>query len=118
MQVQLEPTYYATIYAGLKEGYDGKTHTIQEVNDFVHACCDSIGLCVTITSTDFIYVNGGEPGVVIGLINYPRFPDTPSEIKRKAIVIETGLLGILGQLGISIVCQDETIMITQREEAE
>jgi hypothetical protein len=34
--------------------------------------CDE-GLCVTVTKTDYIYTRGMESGIVVGLVNYPRF---------------------------------------------
>jgi len=37
--------------------------------------CSKVGLCVTVTTTNYIYKNGQELGARIGLINYPRFPD-------------------------------------------
>lgn len=36
--------------------------------------CDREGLCVTVTSTSYIYTGGEAEGVIVGLINYPRFP--------------------------------------------
>lgn len=44
-----------------------------------------VGLCVTIKEVLFIYTGGEEYGVEIGLINYPRFPDTKENILAKAI---------------------------------
>ena len=73
--------------------------------------CDSVGLCVTVTPTKFIYTGGHEDGVAIGLINYPRFPDSPTGIRGKAVKIARELLAAMGQNRISIVCRDETIMV-------
>lgn len=39
----------------------------------VEKYCD-VGLCVTVTSTRFIYTGGWEMGYRVGLRNYPRFP--------------------------------------------
>lgn len=36
--------------------------------------CFDVGLCVTVEPADYIYTGGQEAGMVIGLINYPRFP--------------------------------------------
>lgn len=44
-----------------------------------------VGLCVTIQAVTFVYTGGEEFGVEIGLINYPRFPDTKENILNKAI---------------------------------
>ncbi len=46
--------------------------------------CDETGFCVTTTRTLYIYTNGQEPGVIVGLINYPRFPNTPEQLWERA----------------------------------
>ena len=46
--------------------------------------CDAQGLCVTITRTNYVYTGGEEAGVIIGLINYARFPSNREEIWAKA----------------------------------
>jgi len=46
--------------------------------------CSRIGLCVTVTPTNYIYKNGQELGAKIGFINYPRFPDKCENIIDKA----------------------------------
>ena len=123
MQVQLEhmssrveQTYTATIYVGMKEGYDGLVHTQQEAEDILRGYCDSVGLCVTVTPINFIYTNGDEPGLAVGLINYPRFPDAPDGIRGKAREIGWALLAAMGQQRVSIVCPDETIMLLREAE--
>lgn len=47
--------------------------------------CKEVGLCVTVEPTLFIYTGGEEYGARIGLINYPRFPDTQENIFKKAV---------------------------------
>ena len=111
MQIQLEPTFCATIYVGLVEGYGGRKHSQDEAEDMLREYCDDVGLCVTVTSTKYIYTGGSEDGLIIGLINYPRFPATADKIKDTATEIAQALIGRLGQKRITIVCSDETIMI-------
>jgi hypothetical protein len=43
------------------------------------------GLCVTVSPIEYIFTGGSESGAIIGLINYPRFPASETEIKNKAI---------------------------------
>lgn len=43
------------------------------------------GLCATITPTDYIYTGGEEAGIVVGLIDYPRFPKPVDEITNRAV---------------------------------
>lgn len=43
--------------------------------------CFTHGCCVTVTATQYIYSAGEESGIIVGLINYPRFPKTPRELE-------------------------------------
>lgn len=62
-----------------------ETHSIQiyiagDLQQCKNACreyCDKHGFCVTVTPTDYVYTGGEESGVIVGLINYPRFPVEP-----------------------------------------
>ncbi|HEY7823728.1 MAG TPA: hypothetical protein VIG24_12880 [Acidimicrobiia bacterium] len=49
---------------------------IREVEKY----CDAVGLCVSITSTRFVYTGGWEMGFRVGLRNYPRFPCEDSSV--------------------------------------
>ena len=58
--------------------------SIELIKNACREYCLKVGLCVTVTPTLFIYTGGEEYGVEIGLINYPRFPDTGGNILSKA----------------------------------
>ena len=107
-------TYTASIYCGLKEGYDGKPHMGAEAGRICGGYCDNAGLCVTVTDTHFIYTNGSERGVIVGLINYPRFPSTPATIRAHALKLGELLKEGLGQKRITIVFPDETVMLGEK----
>lgn len=47
--------------------------------------CDDVGLCVTVTPTRYVYTGGMESGVIVGLINYARFPKYTHQILEQAI---------------------------------
>jgi hypothetical protein len=64
--------------------------------------CDEIGYCVTVTPTTYVYRDGEEEGVVVGLINYPRFPDHPARIEDTAIRLGMRLKKALGQESFSV----------------
>lgn len=72
------------------------------------------GLCVTVTPTEFIYTAGAEPGVRVGLINYPRFPAARSAIRETALRLTETLLDGLYQHSASVVADDETVWVTRR----
>jgi hypothetical protein len=109
-------TYTATISIGFREQYTDNCHMISEVKEICQEYCNTIGLCVTVTSTHFIYKNGNEDGCFIGLINYPRFPSLPEDIVTKAINLATILKERLNQLRVSVICSDMTYMLENEEE--
>ena len=78
--------------------------------------CFAIGLCVTVEPLDFIYTGGEEAGFKIGLINYPRFPTTIPELRRRATELADLLMKRLCQHSYSIVGPDETTWISRRPE--
>jgi len=104
-------TYVATIYCGLRRGYSDEVENRTHLFELVQAFVDRVGLCVNITPLQFAYTRGSEPGFAIGLINYPRFPKKPEEIKKQAVELATLLKEEMGQNRVSIVCTDETIML-------
>lgn len=90
-------------------------HEIAEVYKICQDYCNSINICVTVTQTRFIYVNGWEDGVAVGLINYPRFPRHHENIKNNAIELASLLKEAMQQKRVSIVMPAETIMLGQLE---
>jgi hypothetical protein len=60
-------SYNVQIWVGLKERDSGKVYTIDDVSRICDEWVNGIGDCVTITPTEFRYVNGNEIGVVIGI---------------------------------------------------
>jgi len=77
--------------------------------------CDQVGYCVTVTPTTYVYTSGSESGVIIGLINYPRFPADYTEILKHATAIAEKLRVDLGQESYSIETPDSTIWYSYRE---
>ena len=58
-------TLTAKIYLRLKEGYSDKIHDLEEVKDFLQEYCNTVGLCVTVTPTTFIYKDGREEEILL-----------------------------------------------------
>jgi hypothetical protein len=115
-------TFTAQIYVGTREQYTPEVRSIDMAREFLHEYVNRVGLCVTLTPTEFIYTgkaiegtehktNAGESGFVVGLINYPRFPVDPSVIREHALTIGKGLLELFKQFKVSIVFPDQTVMI-------
>ena len=118
------PTFTATIYCGTYVRHGDYFHDVKEAYNICSNYCNEIGLCVSITETEFVYTNGFEPGIAVGFINYPRFPDDPYRIRDKAIELGKRLLDKMEQCRVSIVCSypsvpssrlNETIMLTNED---
>lgn len=121
-EMQFEMTavrsYYATIYLGLREHQSGRIATPESVYEFVQAYVSSFGKgtpagCVSVTPTKFIYVDGAEEGLAIGLINYPRFPADEPAIRAAALSLAEELAVEFRQCRVSVVFPEQTIMLTQ-----
>lgn len=67
--------YWITIYVAGDEA-----HARRVCREF----CDERGWCVTVTPTTYVYTDGEESGVAIGIVNYPRFPTTQEGLWAKA----------------------------------
>jgi len=109
--MKIEPTLTADIYVGLREGYDGVTTSIADVRAALQKYVDAEGFCVSVTETEFIYTKGNEPGLIVGLINYPRFPSSQDEIKNHALEIAMMLMRLCKQVRVSIVMKNYTILL-------
>lgn len=109
------PTYTATIYVGTREHDTGMVRSVGMAREYLRRYVNEYPLCVTLTETEFIYTQtktvGGEPGFIVGIINYPRFPSSPEQIREKALAIGKGLLELFKQWKVSVVFPDETVML-------
>jgi ferredoxin len=83
---------------------------------FCRGFCDRVGLCVTVTPTRYVYRDGEEAGVIVGLINYPRFPAEPRQIANTAKELALELMTELNQQSVSIQMPDETLWLSIRNE--
>lgn len=84
---------------------------VWEAETICREYCDQVGLCVTVTETNYCYTGGEEAGVIVGLINYPRFPATPAEILAKAEELAHRLIEGLGQRSATVQTPDATYWI-------
>jgi hypothetical protein len=78
--------------------------------------CDETGFCVTVTATEYVYTDGEEDGVIVGLINYPRFPAKPAEIWSRAEELAKTLRQELEQDSFTIQAPDKTAWFSWRAE--
>ena len=104
-------TWEAKIYCGLRQGYGMTEFPLGRVHD---VCCNFVNekpWCVTITRTMFTYTGGWEDGAIVGIIQYPRFPDTISNLKEKTLKLAQELKHDLVQLRVSVVFPDVTFLL-------
>lgn len=86
-----------------------------EARDACQAFCDEVGLCVTVTRTTYIYTDGEQEGVIVGLIDYPRFPAEPREIWATAEALAHKLRDELFQESFTIQAPDKTMWFSWRD---
>lgn len=108
------PTYYANIFLGLKCGYSDKVNDIEDVRKLCREYVEK-GLCVTIQEIEYIYTGGEEPGIMIGFINYPRFPKENEEVRIDAVNFAHYLMESLHQFRCTVVTPDQTYLLENTE---
>lgn len=121
MEVRSLSAFWANIYVGLKETprYTPSDsherlpviHSIDELRAVCQAYCDKLGFCVTLTPTEYIYTKGGEPGAIVGIISYPRFPSDNGELRSRALELAELLRQKARQFKVSIVMPSEVVML-------
>lgn len=99
------------IWCGLRSGYTDHIHALDDVRTICDDFVNEIGDCISITPTEFRYVNGHEPGVIVGYIQYPRFPRTENEIDRRAYSLAELLMQGLHQNRVTITTPTQSIML-------
>lgn len=88
--------------------------------DFDHAkqvlrrFCFDVSYCVTVDQTTYIYKGGEEKGIVVGLINCPRFPDEPGAIDNTAGIIADILMKQCGQKSYTIMTPEKTTYYSRK----
>jgi hypothetical protein len=109
--MKTEKSFNVQIWVGLRVGYTDQIHSIDDVRKVCNEWVNEIKDCVTITPTEFCYVDGNEPGVIVGYINYPRFPRTKMVIIARAIILADRLRLAMGQTRVSITTPKKTYML-------
>lgn len=105
MKIKTAPSYPVSIFIA------GNYYDARQV---CREYCDEIGLCVTLAPTEYIYTGGFEGGLVVGLINYPRFPEQSCRIECHAEALGQKLMAALGQESFSIQTPTETTWFSVR----
>jgi hypothetical protein len=109
MRIATEPTYTVTLYIAGE---------LADARRSLRRQCLEEGLCVTVMPTTFVYTAGAEEGVVVGLVNYPRFPTTPEKLLARAEKVALQLMEDLCQYSALLVAPDVTKWMTRRPAAQ
>ena len=89
--------------------------SVWEAETICRNYCDAVGYCVTVTETNYVYRDGEETGVIVGLINYPRFPSEPAAMWKHATELAAKLCEGLEQESYTIQAPDKTVWFSHRD---
>lgn len=99
------PTIWARIYIA------GPKHKAEDIcRKWVEQ-----GACINIYETNYIYKYGEQTGVVVELINYPRFPKTPDQLLEQATELGFLLLEGMSQGSFTVQTDKETTYYDRRD---
>lgn len=107
MRIETVPTYWVKLYL---------SGPIEQAKQILRRECLAQGLCVTVEPTIFIYTGGEESGYVVGLVNYPRFPSDPANIRDRAMQLASMLLAETYQHSALVMDPISTEWLTIRKE--
>ena len=119
--MKVTDNHEATIWLGLREGYTDTYYSMSEAGKVIAEWCTEKKQCVTATPTHYIYVDGQEPGLIIGFINYARFPYSKAEIRNRAIELGELLMKECKQYRVSVTFQSTVpggSMLLENEDME
>lgn len=114
--MKIEESFNVQIWVGLRVGYTTKIHTMDDVREICDKYVNEIKDCITITPTEFRYVDGMEPGVIVGYINYPRFPRKKTQIISRALELAGYLMDDLEQNRVTVTTPDKSYMLESEKE--
>jgi len=103
MKIETVKTYFCEICLG------------GDYSDALRICkeyCTQVGLCVTVTKTEFVYKHGAECGVLVRLVQYPRFLKEESEISQLALNLAKELIYGLFRQSALFVLPEKTVWLT------
>lgn len=118
MKVVQAITFKATIHVGLKIRDTGEIQSIGKAKAICQKFVDEKGECVSFTPTEYLYTNGGEPGVIIEFIQYPRFIREEFEIANRALSLAEILATELNQYKVTVICPEYTYMLDNTKLSE
>lgn len=109
--MRIEKSFNVQIWVGLRSGYGDYIHGMNDVREICDKWIHEIKDCVSITPTEFRYVNGWEPGVIVGYIGYPRFLRSNEEILDRALRLAEKLRIDLHQQRVTVTTPETSYLL-------
>jgi len=109
--MKYQETIEAKLFVGLREGYTENYKSLSDFYDFLRKYIKRGDFAITVTSTRFFYQTGEEEGVIIGMINYPRFPLSKDAIKNIIIDLGYSLMKEFNQYRTTVIIGNDTYML-------
>lgn len=78
--------------------------------------CFNNPFCINISKRDYVYWCGEESGVMVEIINYPRFPKTILQLYEHAIALGRKLADELCQRSYTIQTSSYTVWWTRKKD--
>ena len=119
MNLVLCKTFSAQITIGLVRGYTKKSISVPEFKKALLKAQENINiqykikLSAKLTRCEILFFGQEEPSVDLQFIQYPKFPQEESALKKAIMDLTEQLMEALDQNRVVIVLSDETIMLEQ-----
>ena len=116
--------FRASVYMGLQRGYGEELLDKQEIISRIQQYQDTrireadIYLSAAISDTTIVLRGQHEPHLVLGFINYPKFPMEENALKSEIEQLATTMMMEFAQNRMVIAYPDETVMLEQSEDTD
>jgi hypothetical protein len=121
MKKTIYKTFIAQVTIGLYKEYSKERFSLVEFKkalDFAQRKIKSeynIALSVKVTLCEIVFLGQEEPSVNLQFIQYPKFPQEVSVLKKEIVKLTELLMLKMKQNRVVIVFTDETIMLEQSD---
>jgi hypothetical protein len=124
MRTTICKTFTAKLTIGLNKGYSNELISIEEFKEALLEAQQKIKsvyeivLSAKLTPCEILFLGQEEPSMELQFIQYPKFPQEESVLKKAIIELTKLLMITLEQNRVVIVFTDETIMLEQSAEID
>jgi hypothetical protein len=121
MKAIINKTYTAQITFGLFKEYSRKLITLKEFKESLFFAQqkikteNDITLSVKVRHCEILCLGQDEPSIELEFIQYPKFPQEESVLKKAIVELTEIMMIALEQNRVVIVFSDETIMLEQSD---